>query len=267
MPRIISIARSRPDAVLRRQVLGYVGRYLRFGRFRSPSGGSLPSRFLCAARDRRGLRRSGRAGSPLAVGVDGAEPTAWRVTLDDDDGRVRAVAAPALAVARGLAVAAFALLTVLDALLVARLPFQGEGGDAIGAVLIVGFFNLLAVALSGAVSGHGAAPPPARPAVRDRARLRGHGAARDDLRRHCSSAGCCTAVRAWTRSTPTARGGRAPCTTTWPARRPRSSPASRRSTRASSSPTATAPASYSAAERLPLCLFVNTDQSPPGRDP
>ena len=41
----------------------------------------------------------------------------------------------------------FALLTVLDALLVAWLPFQGEGGDAIGAVLIVGFFNLLAVAV------------------------------------------------------------------------------------------------------------------------
>ena len=41
----------------------------------------------------------------------------------------------------------FALLTVLDALLVAWLPFQGEGGDAVGAVLIVGFFNLLAVAV------------------------------------------------------------------------------------------------------------------------
>src|SRR6478735_3878658 len=41
----------------------------------------------------------------------------------------------------------FAVLTVLDAMLVAWLPFQGEGGDIWGAVLLVGFVNLLAVAL------------------------------------------------------------------------------------------------------------------------
>jgi hypothetical protein len=43
---------------------------------------------------------------------------------------------------------AFFVLTVVDAILVARLPFQGEGTDAIGGVLVAGFFNLLAVALA-----------------------------------------------------------------------------------------------------------------------
>jgi hypothetical protein len=42
---------------------------------------------------------------------------------------------------------AFVALTLVDALLVARLPFQGEGTDVIGAFLVAGFFNLLAVAL------------------------------------------------------------------------------------------------------------------------
>jgi hypothetical protein len=42
---------------------------------------------------------------------------------------------------------AFFVLTVIDAVLVARLPFQGEGTDAVGAMLVAGFFNLLAVAL------------------------------------------------------------------------------------------------------------------------
>jgi hypothetical protein len=41
----------------------------------------------------------------------------------------------------------FIALTLLDALLVARLPFQGEGTDAMGAFLVAGFFNLVAVAL------------------------------------------------------------------------------------------------------------------------
>jgi hypothetical protein len=42
---------------------------------------------------------------------------------------------------------AFVALTLVDALLVARLPFQGDGTDVIGAFLVAGFFNLLAVAL------------------------------------------------------------------------------------------------------------------------
>ena len=45
------------------------------------------------------------------------------------------------------------MLTVVDAVLVARLPFQGEGADAIGAMLLAGFFNLLAVALVAPVLG------------------------------------------------------------------------------------------------------------------
>ena len=42
---------------------------------------------------------------------------------------------------------AFVVLTVVDAVIVARLPFQGEGTDVMGAFLVAGFFNLLAVAL------------------------------------------------------------------------------------------------------------------------
>jgi hypothetical protein len=42
---------------------------------------------------------------------------------------------------------AFVVLTAVDAVLIARLPFQGEGTDAIGAALVATFFNLLAVAL------------------------------------------------------------------------------------------------------------------------
>jgi hypothetical protein len=42
---------------------------------------------------------------------------------------------------------AFVVLTALDAVLIARLPFQGQGSDAIGAALVATFFNLLAVAV------------------------------------------------------------------------------------------------------------------------
>src|SRR3954465_13895555 len=48
---------------------------------------------------------------------------------------------------------AFALLTVVDAVLAAPLPFQGEGADAFGAVLFAGFMNLLAVALVAPLAG------------------------------------------------------------------------------------------------------------------
>jgi hypothetical protein len=48
---------------------------------------------------------------------------------------------------------AFAALTVVDALLVARLPFQGDGPDAIGAVLVAGFANLLVVAVLAPLAG------------------------------------------------------------------------------------------------------------------
>src|SRR3954447_13192537 len=48
---------------------------------------------------------------------------------------------------------AFAALTVFDALLAARLPFQGEGADVIGALLFAGFVNLLAVAVLAPFAG------------------------------------------------------------------------------------------------------------------
>jgi hypothetical protein len=48
---------------------------------------------------------------------------------------------------------AFAALTVFDALLAARLPFQGEGADVIGAVLFAGFVNLLAIAVFAPFAG------------------------------------------------------------------------------------------------------------------
>ena len=42
---------------------------------------------------------------------------------------------------------AFVVLTFVDALLFARLPFVGSGSDALGALLFAGFVNLLAVAV------------------------------------------------------------------------------------------------------------------------
>jgi hypothetical protein len=48
---------------------------------------------------------------------------------------------------------AFIVLTLVDIVLVARLPFQGEGADAMGAFLVAGFFNLIAVAVLAPVFG------------------------------------------------------------------------------------------------------------------
>ena len=48
---------------------------------------------------------------------------------------------------------AFGALTVVDALLIARLPFQGRGPDAIGALLLAGFANLLVVAVAAPLLG------------------------------------------------------------------------------------------------------------------
>ena len=58
---------------------------------------------------------------------------------------------------------AFIVLTLVDVVLVARLPFQGEGADAMGAFLVAGFFNLLAVAVQDAEAvGRGHRPGRAR---------------------------------------------------------------------------------------------------------
>jgi len=48
---------------------------------------------------------------------------------------------------------AFAVLTVADAALVAWLPFTGEGADVVGAFLFAGFLNLLVVAVLAPVAG------------------------------------------------------------------------------------------------------------------
>jgi hypothetical protein len=48
---------------------------------------------------------------------------------------------------------AFGVLTAVDALLLARLPFRGGGADALGAVLLAGFLNLLVVAVAAPLLG------------------------------------------------------------------------------------------------------------------
>jgi hypothetical protein len=48
---------------------------------------------------------------------------------------------------------AFAVLTVADAVLIARLPFRGDGADALGALLLAGFFNLLVVGVAAPLCG------------------------------------------------------------------------------------------------------------------
>jgi hypothetical protein len=48
---------------------------------------------------------------------------------------------------------AFGVLTPVDAVLVARLPFHGEGPDVLGAALFAGFVNLLTVAVAAPLAG------------------------------------------------------------------------------------------------------------------
>src|SRR6478735_6517735 len=148
MPRIMSIARRRParSSVLRCSVT---------------SGGDSSVRAVSVAiwrflSLRVSVRRPGSpggapfraAGSPLALGVDGAiQPIPWGFTLDASDGRVREVAAAALAVARSVAMARVRRADHRRCLPRRPAAVPGEGTDAIGAFLVAGFFNLLAVAL------------------------------------------------------------------------------------------------------------------------
>ncbi len=162
---------------------------------------------------------------------------------------------------------AFAVLTLVDALLVARLPFFGEGTDAFGGVIFAGFVNLLAVALVAPFVGL---------ALRRRRRDLPWFIARDYAGRRC----WCSSPR---------RSSAAACSTA-----PRWRSSARRSTPCSSAVhnyvISQAPqfveglpgldtrkletdsyraCVYRSGERLPLCFFVNTDQSPAGikRDP
>lgn len=48
---------------------------------------------------------------------------------------------------------AFVALTVVDAAILVMLPFAGDGADAVGALLLATFFNLLAVALAAPLGG------------------------------------------------------------------------------------------------------------------
>ena len=155
----------------------------------------------------------------------------------------------------------FALLTVLDALLVAWLPFQGEGGDAVGAVLIVGFFNLLTVAVVAPFLGM---------ALRRR---------RPDLplliaRDYAGTTLLVTIFAALLIGGLLHRGPRVDqqharaageaAVRNWLAREePAFAPITFVDTR-ELEPDRYRACAYIAAERLPICLFVNTDQSPPG---
>jgi hypothetical protein len=48
---------------------------------------------------------------------------------------------------------AFAVLTVVDGVVIAELPFTGDGTDLFGGILLAGFFNLVVVALLAPVAG------------------------------------------------------------------------------------------------------------------
>src|SRR3954462_11728286 len=153
MPRIISIARSSPtlssvfrcwdtSAASRADLAGSVAIWR-----------SLFPRCRCAARDRRGSvsrARDLRGGRGLTVlmslrhGRLGLTTTmvesVWRSRL-----RWRMRGAWQWPV--------FGLSTVADAVLIARLPFEADGPDALGAVLLAGFFNLLVVGVAAPLVG------------------------------------------------------------------------------------------------------------------
>jgi hypothetical protein len=156
----------------------------------------------------------------------------------------------------------FAVLTVLGALVVARLPFQGEGGDPWGAALVVAFFNLLAIAVVAPFVGL---------ALRRR---------RPDLPFIIARDYAGTALLVVIFATLLAggllhrdtrldqRADRAAASATVQDFVVREEPAFGRrltmvDTRQLEDDRYRACA-YSAAERLPICFFVNTDQDPPG---
>jgi hypothetical protein len=156
---------------------------------------------------------------------------------------------------------AFAVLTVADAALVAWFPFQGEGGDFWGAVLLAGFFNLVAVAV---------AAPFLAMALRRRRRDLPFVIARD----YAGTALLVTIFAALLLGGVLHRGVRAEqrdaraaselAVRGWLAREePAFAPITAVDTR-ELEPENYRACAYTAQDRLPICFFVNTDQSPPG---
>src|SRR3954469_14795192 len=128
---------------------------IRIGRFRSPSGGSLPSGCL-----RADLGSPGDAVSPRARDLHGCSGSTIPLSLLDGGLRLTSTMVESVRWRRlrwrlrgAWQWPAFRALTAVAPVLVARLPFQGEGTDAMGAFLVAGFFNLLAVALLAPVFG------------------------------------------------------------------------------------------------------------------
>ena len=161
---------------------------------------------------------------------------------------------------------AFVVLTVLDGVLLdacCRSTRAARRACSPG-VLLAGFVNLLAVAVIAPLVGLRAAPPPAGPAELIAARLRGHVAAARRSRaafagrrarrtgRRCAAESARGRGRARDARLRDLAGARVP-RAGWP-----------RSTPCGSSPTATARACPGRDRERWLCLFVSTDQQPPG---
>jgi len=161
---------------------------------------------------------------------------------------------------------AFVVLCVIDAVVLARLPFQGEGGDLYGALIAAGFINLVAVILLAPLGGllvRRARPDLPRLIARDYGGtaallavlgvlVAGGLAHRGELEaERADLAAVRVAVARWVEAEePHFRAGLGAISTL------RLEPEHYR-------------ACVFGPEELPICLFVNTDQSPAGvrRDP
>jgi hypothetical protein len=161
---------------------------------------------------------------------------------------------------------AFVVLTAVDALLLAHLPFRGGGADTIGAMLLAGFFNLLVVAVAAPLAGL---------AVRARRRDLPSVVARDYAGTFLLVAVTCVLVVGGLlhRSTVTEeRADRAAALLGVHAyvltQAPRFAPGLARPDVVELETDHYRVCVYGS-DRLPLCLFVNTDQQPAGirRDP
>jgi hypothetical protein len=162
---------------------------------------------------------------------------------------------------------AFAVLTVVDALLLARLPFQGEGADAIGGLLLATFLNLFAVALPAPLVGwllRRRRPDLPFFIARDYA-----GAALLVLVTGALLAGGLAHDSALADERADQRAVAAAVHQYVMTAAPRFAPGLQGVDTVRLEPEHYRACLYRPGEHLPLCLFVNTDQSPPGiqRDP